>query len=132
MIAAGGSGFRSNRGAPVSTAGLTFLVLLILVACLRVAATYSVFSETADEHHFVAEWNGGTAHVQLRDLSIRLWHPSSEREPRALGRREHLTMMPYASPAESFAAGLHTPSSSSWATEVKAGRPGGLRTRPRT
>ena len=39
-------------------AALALLVLLILVACLRVAATYRVFSETADEHHFVAgiEW----------------------------------------------------------------------------
>jgi len=37
---------------------LALLVLFALVAVARVVATYPVFSETADEHHFVAgiEW----------------------------------------------------------------------------
>ena len=52
------AGERGAKPGASRVAALALLVFLILVACLRVAATYRVFSETADEHHFVAgiEW----------------------------------------------------------------------------
>lgn len=48
----------SGRSGPHRAAWRLLLGLLIVVALFRVAATYRVFSETADEHHFVAgiEW----------------------------------------------------------------------------